>query len=144
MDVCEAMTSLECGLTEVFVAVPVTLEGVTVGIPSEYFVEEMDEELLLEWKNSANLLRKCGAKGVLPFMPARAHFQIHSHTRAHSLTHTFHTHTHTHTLHRFSLSFAVSVVPVSLPHTPYALPVYYGISSGREFPNMDYECHVMF
>lgn len=41
-----------------------SLDGVVIGVPREYFVEEMDAELTVEWKNAADRLRDCGAHSM--------------------------------------------------------------------------------
>jgi len=66
------------------------LKGKKIGIPKDYYVQELEGELLGEWERAAATLQEAGAE----------------------------------------------VVEVSLPHTKYALPVYYAISSAEAASNL--------
>jgi aspartyl-tRNA(Asn)/glutamyl-tRNA(Gln) amidotransferase subunit A len=66
------------------------LSGLRVGIPNEYYVQELSTEVLDTWRSGIKSLRDRGA----------------------------------------------SIVPVSLPHTEYALPAYYIIALAEASSNL--------
>ncbi|CAO3591234.1 unnamed protein product [Absidia cylindrospora] len=72
------------------VSVAGDLSGLRVGIPNEYYVDQLSSEVLDTWRNGIQSLRERGA----------------------------------------------SIVPVSLPHTKYALPAYYIIALAEASSNL--------